>query len=55
MDAHLVEIVNKGGHAQSAEAARLLVALAADPKDAEARAMAHALIEAYLNDPDLVR
>ncbi|MGB7981316.1 MAG: hypothetical protein WCF36_11065 [Candidatus Nanopelagicales bacterium] len=55
MDAHLVEIVNRGGHAQSAEAARLLVALESNPKDADAAAMARALIEAYLNDPDLVR
>ncbi len=55
MDAQLVEIVNRGGHAQSAEAAKLLVALASDPGDAEAATMARALIEAYLHDPDLVR
>jgi hypothetical protein len=55
MDAHLREIVDRGGRAQSAEAARLLIRLESDPEDAEARSMARVLVDAYLNDPDLTR
>jgi hypothetical protein len=55
MDAHLREIVDRGGRAQSAEAARLLIRLESDPEDAEARSMARVLVDAYLNDPDLRR
>jgi undecaprenyl pyrophosphate synthase len=55
MDAHLREIVDRGGRAQSAEAARLLARLESHPDDAEAVALARALVDAYLNDPDLVR
>jgi hypothetical protein len=42
MDAHLREIIDRGGRAQSAEAARLLIRLESDPEDAEARSMARA-------------
>ena len=38
-----------------AEAARLLIRLESHPEDPDARALAQALVEAYLNDPDLVR
>ncbi len=55
MDAHLREIVDRGGRAQSAEAARLLIRLESDPEDADARSMARVLVDAYLNDPDLTR
>jgi hypothetical protein len=55
MDAHLREIIDRGGRAQSAEAARLLVRLESDPEDSEARSMARVLVDAYLNDPDLNR
>jgi hypothetical protein len=55
MDAHLREIIDRGGRAQSAEAARLLIRLESDPEDAEARSMARVLVDAYLNDPDLTR
>jgi hypothetical protein len=55
MDAHLREIVDRGGRAQSAEAARLLIRLESDPEDTEARSMARVLVDAYLNDPDLAR
>lgn len=55
MDAHLREIIDRGGRAQSAEAARLLIRLESDPDDAEARHLARALVDAYLNDPDLTR
>lgn len=55
MDPQLREIVEKGGRAQSAEAARLLARLESDPHDPEATALARALVHAYLNDPDLVR
>jgi hypothetical protein len=51
----LREIVDRGGRAQSAEAARLLIRLESDPQDAEARALARVLVDAYLNDPDLTR
>jgi len=55
MDAQLREIVDRGGRAQSAEAARLLIRLESHPDDGEARDLAHALVEAYLHDPDLMR
>lgn len=55
MDAHLREIVARGGPAQSAEAELLMRLLAADPTDPHATAAAQDLIDAYLNDPDLVR
>ncbi len=55
MDAQLREIVDRGGRAQSAEAARLLIRLESHPEDAEAGDLAHALVEAYLHDPDLTR
>ena len=56
VDAHLREIVDRGGRAQSAEAARLLIRLESDPEDAEApSSMARVLVDAYLNDPDLTR
>ena len=55
MDAHLREIVDRGGRAQSAEAARLLIRLESDPDDTEARSLARVLVDAYLNDPDLTR
>ena len=55
MDVHLREIIDRGGRAQSAEAARLLIRLESDPEDAEARSMARVLVDAYLNDPDLTR
>jgi hypothetical protein len=55
MDTHLREIVDRGGRAQSAEAARLLIRLESDPEDHEARSMARVLVDAYLNDPDLTR
>lgn len=55
MDAHLREIVDRGGRAQSAEAARLLIRLESDPEDSEARSLARVLVDAYLNDPDLTR
>jgi hypothetical protein len=55
MDAHLREIIDRGGRAQSAEAARLLIRLESDPEDAEARSMARVLVESYLHDPDLTR
>jgi len=55
MDAQLREIVDRGGRAQSAEAARLLIRLESHPEDAQARDLAHALVEAYLHDPDLMR
>ena len=55
MDAQLREIVDRGGRAQSAEAARLLIRLESHPDDPEASDLAHALVEAYLHDPDLMR
>jgi len=55
MDSQLREIVDRGGRAQSAEAARLLIRLESHPEDAQARDLAHALVEAYLHDPDLLR
>ncbi len=55
MDAQLREIVDRGGRAQSAEAARLLIRLESDPDDAEARSMARIMVNAYLHDPDLSR
>jgi hypothetical protein len=55
MDSHLREIIDRGGRAQSAEAARLLIRLESNPDDAEARSMARVLVDAYLNDPDLTR
>lgn len=55
MDAHLREIVDRGGRAQSAEAARLLIRLESDPEDEQARTLARVLVDAYLNDPDLTR
>jgi hypothetical protein len=55
MDAHLREIVERGGRAQSAEAARLLIRLESDPEDHEARSLARVLVESYLHDPDLSR
>ncbi len=55
MDAHLREIIDRGGRAQSAEAARLLIRLESDPEDDQARDLARALVDAYLNDPDLTR
>lgn len=55
MDAQLREIVHRGGRAQSAQAARLLIRLEADPDDPEAQELSRALIDAYLNDPDLSR
>ena len=55
MEQHLREIVERGAPAQAAEADRLLGRLRADPNDAAAAATGRALVEAYLNDPDLVR
>lgn len=47
MDALLREIVTNAGHAEAAEAARLIVRLEANPDDREARQLAQGLIDAY--------
>jgi mannose/cellobiose epimerase-like protein (N-acyl-D-glucosamine 2-epimerase family) len=55
MDPRLTEVAERGQPAHAAEAARLIERLAADPDDAQARAAAAALVDAYLNDPYLIR
>lgn len=55
MIAMLRHVVEHGGPAQSAMAARLIEALRQQPEDPEGRSAAKLLIEGFLHDPHLAR
>jgi hypothetical protein len=55
MRALLHQIIEHGQPAAAAQAKQLLSRIEADPDDADARADAEALVDAYLHDPHLTR